>query len=122
MECVTPQGQKFIVNDGGSGIYEDLLSFSQEHQGRQGALLCPGGLRESTYPTCPDCGKPRSTAAEECTKTLSNGTPCGSTAKERGQGQTFYLEPSRQPEPPPAYLVHRPRAGPQSLWCPARSL
>jgi hypothetical protein len=98
MACVTPEGQKFIVNDGGAGIYEDLLSFSQEHQGRQGALLCPGGLRESSYPTCPDCGKPRPQSMNPCTRTLGNGTECGSTEDRRGAGQTFYLETSRQPE------------------------
>lgn len=96
MSCVTNDSRKFIVNDGGSGIYEDLLSFTQEHQGRQGGLLCPGGLRESSYPTCPDCGKPRPRAMLECTRTYPNNSVCGSTSEERNAGQTFYLETSAQ--------------------------
>jgi hypothetical protein len=97
MAAVTADNQKFIVNDGSAGIFQDLLAFTQEHNGRQGALLCPGGLRESSYPTCPDCGKPRPQSMEECTRELSNGSPCGSTDTRRGVGQTFYLETSRQP-------------------------
>jgi hypothetical protein len=95
--AVTPDGMKFIMNDGSSGMFQDLLGFTQEHNGRQGGLLCPGGLRESTYPTCTGCSQPRSTVAKVCTNRLSNDTECGDESDERSSGTTYYLETSRQP-------------------------
>lgn len=97
MVAITNDNQRFIINDGSSGIYQDLLSYSQEHNGRQGGLLCPGGLRESTYDTCPGCGRPRNALQTECTNMLHNGSVCGNTEERRDKGSTFYLETSRQP-------------------------
>lgn len=95
--CITPEGMKFILNDGSSGIYQQLADYSTTHDGKQGALMCPGGLRSSTYPTCPGCQRPRPKQTVECTNLLHNGTVCGDTSEDRETGTTFYLETARQP-------------------------
>lgn len=45
---VTPNG-KFIINDGGTGIAEQLRQFSADNFGRQGGLVAQKGLRKSEY-------------------------------------------------------------------------
>lgn len=44
----TPSG-KFIINDGGTGIYNQLQQYSQDNGGRQGGLVAQKGLRVSRY-------------------------------------------------------------------------
>lgn len=44
----TPTG-KFIINDGGTGIFDQLKTFTNESGGRQGGLVAQKGLRVSHY-------------------------------------------------------------------------
>jgi hypothetical protein len=45
---VTP-GAKYIINDGGTGIYEQLRQYTADNDGRQGGLVAQKGLRVSRY-------------------------------------------------------------------------
>lgn len=49
IHAITKDGQKYIINDGSSGIYAQLREFTDEHDGRKGSFFVPRGLRESTY-------------------------------------------------------------------------
>lgn len=51
--AVTEDGRRFIVNDGSTGVYRQLRAFYDEF-GRNGGLLCKGGLRRSDYPATED--------------------------------------------------------------------
>lgn len=95
--AMTSDGQKFILNDGSSGIYTQLREFSIEHDGRQGGLLVEGGLRMSQYATCSSCDRPRNKMQAVCTNLLGNGSQCGDKSEERHSGETAYLETARQP-------------------------
>jgi hypothetical protein len=53
---ISKTGAKFIVNDGSTGIYQQLRDYTNEHAGRQGGLFAPRGLRRSDY-TYDDDGK-----------------------------------------------------------------
>lgn len=82
---VTREGGKYIINDGSTGIYQQLLTLSQNTQ-RFGGVLVPTGLRQSTYATCIECGRPMSRDEIEC-----SNDKCDYEGDKRGQGQTFYL-------------------------------
>jgi len=88
---VTADGQKYIVNDGSSGICGQLHQYTIK-SGRFGGLVAPRGLRESTYSTCVSCGKPRSQFDETCSNVLDNGSACGNTDTKRGTGTTYYID------------------------------
>lgn len=47
-KVVTRDNQKFIVNDGSSGIRDQLVAYSAK-KFRQGGLFCDKGLRRSDY-------------------------------------------------------------------------
>lgn len=50
MHVVTRGGEKFIVNDGGSGIYAQLRDYVNTHPGAPlGGILVAKGLRRSDY-------------------------------------------------------------------------
>lgn len=83
---VTKRGEKFIINDGGTGIMKTLLDYSQETK-RFGGILVPRGLRVSDYPTCPDCGRPMTQDMVVC-----DNEKCGYEGTARAKGQTFYLD------------------------------
>lgn len=54
MLVVTDKGDRYLVNDGGSGITRDLKDYS-DRSGRMGGLVFRNGLSESTYSFCDDC-------------------------------------------------------------------
>jgi hypothetical protein len=45
---MTRDGRKFIVNDGSTGLYKQLVDFTNKTE-RQGGLYVPHGLRKSEY-------------------------------------------------------------------------
>lgn len=83
---VTKHGEKYILNDGSTGIYESLLEYSQNTK-RFGGMKVPKGLRVSEYPTCKECGRPMTTDMVEC-----ENPKCDYDGTERGKGQTYYLD------------------------------
>lgn len=89
---VTRGGDKFIINDGSTGIMKQLMDLSQRRK-QFGGLRVAHGLRKSQYPTCPDfdggCGKPMSRDEVEC-----SNPKCGYSGDKRGQSETYYLETS----------------------------
>lgn len=86
MAVVTGDDKRFIVNDGSSGIYEQLMRLASK-TGRYGGFSVSQGLRASEYETCTNCGKPRPDAEFVC-------ETCGDENNARGKGQTFYLDTS----------------------------
>lgn len=48
VKLVTEDNKKLIMNDGSTGIRDQLSAFSAEFN-RYGGLLCPNGLRRSDY-------------------------------------------------------------------------
>lgn len=88
---VTKGGDKFIINDGSTGIMAQLMELSQKHK-RFGGLRVQMGLRKSEYPTCPECGKPMSRDEIIC-----SNDKCMYEGDKRGQGETFYLETAADP-------------------------
>lgn len=83
---VTAAGDKLILNDGSTGIYEQLKQLATDTN-RYGGWSVPGGLRVSEYKTCKNCGKPRLDSHETC-------ATCGDTNAERNRGATYYLNTS----------------------------
>lgn len=82
-------GEKFILNDGSSGIRDQLMDMAQRSR-QFGGYEVKKGLRKSEYPTCPPgqggCGRPRTVDETECS------TPnCSYIGDSRGRGQTYYL-------------------------------
>jgi hypothetical protein len=79
---MTKEGRKFILNDGSTGIAEQLAKLTKDNNGRMSNLVVGKGLRVSEYPTD------------------VNGQPLDKkTAKEfpdqvKGTGRTFYLNTS----------------------------
>ena len=53
-----PDGEKVVFNDGGTGIYKQLMNYVRKH-GRTTAIRCPKGLRVSRYPYTDENGKER---------------------------------------------------------------
>lgn len=87
---MTQDGGKWILNDGSSGIYQQLKSISI-NDGRNGGVLVKEGLRVSVFDTCSACDLPRPASVVECDNVLNNGTLCGDRSEERHEGRTFYL-------------------------------
>lgn len=89
---VTRGGDKYIINDGSTGIMGQLMDLSQRLK-QFGGLRVSQGLRKSQYPTCPDfdggCGKPMSRDEVQC-----SNPKCGYEGDKRGQSETYYLETS----------------------------
>lgn len=84
LALVTAENKKFIINDGSTGIKEQLLDLARTHH-RFGGYLVPNGLNESEYPTCFECGTARPTKVDVCGK-------CGDTTEKRAVGTTYYLD------------------------------
>ena len=84
---MTAEGRKFVINDGGTGLFEDLKRITAE-EGRNGGLRVKRGLRESIYDICPSCGKPRGQMEATCMN-------CGDFSELRNKGRTFYLDQSQ---------------------------
>lgn len=89
---VTITGDKYIINDGSTGIMSQLMELTQETK-RFGGVKVPNGLRASRYTTCPECGKPMSQDEVMC-----SNEKCGYEGDKRGKGETFYLDLSASPE------------------------
>lgn len=90
VSSVDGKAQKWILNDGGSGIYRDLKEYTTK-TGRQGGLAVRKGLRSSTYPTNPEKDglpgvKPGAPLSRDQEMTLL------SQGKRPGKGKTFYLD------------------------------
>jgi hypothetical protein len=83
---VTDDG-KYIVNDGGTGIAEQLYDVSLRMGDRRRALALRHGLRESEYDTCAECDRPRRKDDAECGN-------CGDESEARHRGTTYYLDTS----------------------------
>ncbi len=83
---VTADNRKLILNDGSSGIADQLRGLVTA-TGRYGGWMVPGGLRESQYDTCKDCDRPRPQREDVCNH-------CGSDTTERHTGRTYYLDTS----------------------------
>lgn len=56
-----PEGEKVVFNDGGTGIYKQLMNYVRKH-GRTTAIRCSKGLRVSRYKYTDDSGKERDAA------------------------------------------------------------
>lgn len=80
---VTDRGDRIIMNDGSTGVYEQLLDIMKTTD-KTGGIFFPRGLRKSTYDTCVSCGKPRKPSTEVCT--------CGDDTEKRAKGNTYYLD------------------------------
>jgi hypothetical protein len=80
---VTKDNRKFIFNDGSTGVCEQLVELAREHK-RFGGYLVQGGLSQSTYATCVECGRSKSAAAVACPH-------CGDESEKRGNASTYYL-------------------------------
>lgn len=48
-EVVTNRNERFILNDGSTGIYAQLRAFTDSHNGLQGNLVVRQGLTQSDY-------------------------------------------------------------------------
>lgn len=83
---VTQDGGKFRINDGSTGVYQQLLDFSNEHK-RFGGITVPHGLRVSQYDTCAECNRPRRKDDAVC-------ATCGDETDRRSRGETYYLDTS----------------------------
>lgn len=88
---VTEDGGKYIVNDGSTGICEQLRQLSLNND-KYGGYIANRGLRTSTYTTCKGCGKPRPQFTEICEHTLPNNTTCGNADTARETGETYYID------------------------------
>lgn len=86
---VAKDGSKGIVNDGSTGIRDQLEQISFR-DGKFGGLMIAKGLRVSEYKICPNkaCGVPRKPNVDECPE-------CGDTSTERRTGKTYYLDDSK---------------------------
>lgn len=48
INVITDKGDKYVINDGSTGIRDQLVAFTDQ-SGRQTGLLCRKGLRKSEY-------------------------------------------------------------------------
>jgi hypothetical protein len=88
---ITAHHERFILNDGGTGIRDQLLAYSTQSR-RFGGLRVDRGLSKSEYSTCPgpdggktQCGKPMRKYVQECPH-------CGYSGEQRLKGWTYYLD------------------------------
>jgi hypothetical protein len=81
---LTQDGRKLILNDGSSGICQQLWDYTKT-TAKDNYMLAKRGLRESTYATCGNCGKPRDTREDEC-------AVCHDDDTKRGVGSTYYID------------------------------
>jgi hypothetical protein len=67
--------KKWIINDGSTGLFEELMTFTSD-TGKTGGLVCKRGLRVSEYDTD------------------AEGKPTTDKALAKGRGATFYIDAS----------------------------
>lgn len=84
---VTESGEKYIFNDGSTGIFNQIFEMARL-KNRTGGFLAPSGLTASEYETCPPadggCSRGRPNAAKVCQH-------CGNESERRGMATTYYL-------------------------------
>jgi hypothetical protein len=73
---------KWFLNDGSTGIYEELTTYT-ERTGKSGGVLCEAGLRVSEYHIDPDTRKPLTRA--QVARYKRDGLPMEDAS-------TFYLD------------------------------
>lgn len=83
--CVTKAGEKYIFNDGSTGVHNQLFELILTKK-RTGGFLAPTGLNASEYDTCAnkDCLRARPNAMKTCVH-------CGDTSEKRGTATTYFL-------------------------------
>lgn len=80
---ITKTGQKFIINDGSTGIAQQVAKLDRERGA--GGVIVESGLRSSTYSTCGKCDLPLGADEPVCEN-------CDYSGPERHKGTTFYLD------------------------------
>lgn len=78
--------EKVVINDGGTGIRQQLKDY-QDRTGKTGGMIVKNGLRESQYPTYPKDWP----VQELRNKPIPKGVDIPSNA---GKASTFYLDTS----------------------------
>lgn len=78
MLVVTADGDRYLVNDGGSGIAQQLREFS-DRSDRFGGLVVRNGFTQSDYTFCSETG-------------CALGTKCQEEGHKRTPASTFYLD------------------------------
>jgi hypothetical protein len=83
--AVTRDNQKYIFNDGSTGVHNQLFELARTKK-RTGGFFAPSGLSQSDYDTCAnkDCLRARPNAVKECAH-------CGDTSEARKTGTTYFL-------------------------------
>lgn len=81
MRVVTRSGDKYVVNDGSTGIFAQMKGVAEK--GVTSGIACRHGLRKSDYKYCP-----------ECRETLKKGeTSCGFHPEATPKAaSTFYID------------------------------
>lgn len=82
---MSKDGIKGIINDGSTGIMEQLKLVTAD-EGKYGGVMVARGLRVSDYTICPECDAPRP-QGDEC-------KGCGDESDRRSRAQTYYLDQS----------------------------
>lgn len=80
---ITKNSERYMVNDGSTGIAEQLVQLAQT-RGRTKGYMVAGGLDRSTYDICPMCNRSRPVDVDPC-------NVCGNESKERAEGVTYRL-------------------------------
>lgn len=84
--AVTEKNDKVIFNDGSTGIYSQLRTYTDE-TGHTGGLKARHGLRGSSYDTCINCNRGKPKSLIECTH-------CGDDSDKRSSSTTYYFDVS----------------------------
>lgn len=81
--AVTKDNEKYIFNDGSTGVHNQLFELARTTK-RTGGFMAPSGLSQSDYDTCGECLRARPNAVKECAH-------CGDTSERRKSGTTYFL-------------------------------
>lgn len=84
--AVTKSGDKYIFNDGSSGVFSQMFELVRTLR-RTGGFVVPGGLRDNEYDTCTNCNRGRPKAVKVC-----KHEGCGDTSEKRASATTYYLD------------------------------
>jgi hypothetical protein len=81
--AVTKTNEKYIFNDGSTGVHNQLFELARTTK-RTGGFMAPTGLSKSDYDTCAECLRARPNAVKTCGN-------CGDTSEKRKTGTTYFL-------------------------------